>query len=78
VGTGVGEVGVVGKGLGQYLGVALHVGSQFGPSLVELHEPAAVVVLAVPLDLLAGLAVEHESEGRLVLEHLAGHVVSAT
>mmetsp|Transcript_9678 Transcript_9678/g.33396 ORF Transcript_9678/g.33396 Transcript_9678/m.33396 type:complete len:609 (+) Transcript_9678:2632-4458(+) len=40
-----------------------------------LHHPPALVVLAVPLDLLAGLAVEHEPEGAVALVHAVRDVV---
>mmetsp|Transcript_39180 Transcript_39180/g.47435 ORF Transcript_39180/g.47435 Transcript_39180/m.47435 type:complete len:332 (-) Transcript_39180:395-1390(-) len=45
---------------------------------VVLHHPTADVVLAVPENLLGALAVEHQTEGSLVLPHLAGDVVTAT
>mmetsp|Transcript_108466 Transcript_108466/g.282956 ORF Transcript_108466/g.282956 Transcript_108466/m.282956 type:complete len:452 (-) Transcript_108466:70-1425(-) len=45
--------------------------------LVELHDAAASVMLAVPADLVGGRLVQAEAEGRLVLPHLAGDVVPA-
>mmetsp|Transcript_108467 Transcript_108467/g.282961 ORF Transcript_108467/g.282961 Transcript_108467/m.282961 type:complete len:405 (-) Transcript_108467:355-1569(-) len=44
--------------------------------LVELHDAAASVMLAVPADLVGGRLVQAEAEGRLVLPHLAGDVVA--
>mmetsp|Transcript_51062 Transcript_51062/g.111311 ORF Transcript_51062/g.111311 Transcript_51062/m.111311 type:complete len:514 (-) Transcript_51062:66-1607(-) len=44
---------------------------------VELHDTAAGVVLAVPDDLIGRGLVQAETERRLVLPHLARHVVAA-
>mmetsp|Transcript_22588 Transcript_22588/g.50540 ORF Transcript_22588/g.50540 Transcript_22588/m.50540 type:complete len:412 (+) Transcript_22588:278-1513(+) len=53
-----------------------HVLSELGAVLVELHDTTAGVMLAVPHDLGGCGLVEHKTEGRLVLPHLAGHIIA--
>merc|ERR1719473_1184312 len=70
---------------GEVLVVRLHQGLQgdadvlreLGAICVVLHHATAGVVLAMPDDLGGGGFVQAQPEGRLVLPHLASHVVSA-
>mmetsp|Transcript_25778 Transcript_25778/g.43213 ORF Transcript_25778/g.43213 Transcript_25778/m.43213 type:complete len:580 (+) Transcript_25778:429-2168(+) len=68
---------VLGEGVAERLGVDTHHFGDVRAAAEVLHHPAAHVVLAVPLDLLGGLAVEDEAEGPLVFVHLARDVISA-
>mmetsp|Transcript_62602 Transcript_62602/g.164284 ORF Transcript_62602/g.164284 Transcript_62602/m.164284 type:complete len:547 (-) Transcript_62602:70-1710(-) len=54
-----------------------HILGQVGARVVELHHATARVVLAVPDDLVRGRLVQAETEGRRVLPHLTGDVVTA-
>merc|ERR1719183_617834 len=69
--------GVLLQGLLEHLLVNAHVLSEGATRLVALHDAAALVVLAVPVDLLRCLGVQAEAERRLVLPHATGHVVAA-
>eukprot|EP00438_Fugacium_kawagutii_P030997 Skav203573 [mRNA] locus=scaffold3576:299476:300856:- [translate_table: standard] len=55
----------------------VHVLAQLLSGLVELHDTAAGVVLAVPNDLIGSSLVQDQSERRLGLPHLTSHIVSA-
>mmetsp|Transcript_10854 Transcript_10854/g.30344 ORF Transcript_10854/g.30344 Transcript_10854/m.30344 type:complete len:253 (+) Transcript_10854:777-1535(+) len=68
---------VVGERLGQLGGVDANLLGNLRAAREPLHDPAAAVVLAVPLDLLARLRVEHQPERTFVLVHLARDVVAA-
>mmetsp|Transcript_28263 Transcript_28263/g.71504 ORF Transcript_28263/g.71504 Transcript_28263/m.71504 type:complete len:239 (-) Transcript_28263:11-727(-) len=54
-----------------------HILSQRRAALVELHDAASGVVLAMPDDLIRGGLVQAEPEGGLVLPHLTRDVVAA-
>jgi len=59
------------------LGLDTHLLRERLAALKALHEPAADIVLAVPLDLLARLTVEDEPDRELaVLVHLARNIVA--
>mmetsp|Transcript_70927 Transcript_70927/g.188595 ORF Transcript_70927/g.188595 Transcript_70927/m.188595 type:complete len:403 (+) Transcript_70927:249-1457(+) len=68
---------VRGVGVLEDLDVDAHVLGEGRAGLVEVHDAAAVVVLAVPRDLVRRRLVEDEAEGRLALPHLARDVVAA-
>lgn len=45
---------------------------------VVFHESSMLVVFAVPVDFIAGFAVENESEGSFMFPHLSRDVVSSS
>merc|ERR1719261_278831 len=69
--------GVVLEGLLEDALLDAHLLAQVARRRVVLHDTAALVVLAVPVDLRRRLLVQAEAERRLVLPHAAGHVVAA-
>jgi hypothetical protein len=64
------------EGLVQRGDVAADLSRQVLARVEELHEAARGVVLAVPLDELRGLVVQHQAVRALVEPHLAGDVVA--
>mmetsp|Transcript_5944 Transcript_5944/g.24337 ORF Transcript_5944/g.24337 Transcript_5944/m.24337 type:complete len:324 (-) Transcript_5944:351-1322(-) len=74
---GLRDAVVLGKRLGELGGVDANLLGHLGAAAESLHDAAAAVVLAVPLDLLASLAVENQAKRALVLVHLAADVVAA-